>query len=411
MEKNKKNVPKIRFKGFTEEWVEESLGDSATIVGGGTPSTNIKEYWNGDIDWYSPAEIGDKIFVGASLRKITELGLKNSSAQILPVGTVLFSSRAGIGNTAILIKDGATNQGFQSIVPDKNKLDTYFIFSRTNELKRYGEINGAGSTFIEISGKQMACMPIFNPKLAEQAQIGNYFQNIDKLIEAKQSRIDKLKNIKKACLEKMFPKKGATTPEIRFKGFSGEWEENTIGEASFVYDGTHQTPKYTNSGIMFLSVENIKSLKSNKFISLNDYKQNFKTYPENGDVLMTRIGDIGTANVVETDQPIAYYVSLALLKKKELYPYFFKELIHSNEVQNRLWHRTLHIAFPKKINKNEIEKVEITHPFNFEEQQQIGDFLKNLDKLISQNEQQLTKLKNIKKACLEKMFVNKEDVL
>lgn len=411
MEKNKKNVPKIRFKGFTEEWVEESLGDSATIVGGGTPSTNIKEYWNGDIDWYSPAEIGDKFFVGASLRKITELGLKNSSAQILPVGTVLFSSRAGIGNTAILIKDGATNQGFQSIVPDKNKLDTYFIFSRTNELKRYGEINGAGSTFIEISGKQMACMPIFNPKLAEQAQIGNYFQNIDKLIEAKQSRIDKLKNIKKACLEKMFPKKGATTPEIRFKGFSGEWEENTIGEASFVYDGTHQTPKYTNSGIMFLSVENIKSLKSNKFISLNDYKQNFKTYPENGDVLMTRIGDIGTANVVETDQPIAYYVSLALLKKKELYPYFFKELIHSNEVQNRLWHRTLHIAFPKKINKNEIEKVEITHPFNFEEQQQIGDFLKNLDKLISQNEQQLTKLKNIKKACLEKMFVNKEDVL
>lgn len=411
MEKNKKNVPKIRFKGFTEEWVEERLGDSATIVGGGTPSTNIKEYWNGDIDWYSPAEIGDKIFVGASLRKITELGLKNSSAQILPVGTVLFSSRAGIGNTAILIKDGATNQGFQSIVPDKNKLDTYFIFSRTNELKRYGEINGAGSTFIEISGKQMACMPIFNPKLAEQAQIGNYFQNIDKLIEAKQSRIDKLKNIKKACLEKMFPKKGATTPEIRFKGFSGEWEENTIGEASFVYDGTHQTPKYTNSGIMFLSVENIKSLKSNKFISLNDYKQNFKTYPENGDVLMTRIGDIGTANVVETDQPIAYYVSLALLKKKELYPYFFKELIHSNEVQNRLWHRTLHIAFPKKINKNEIEKVEITHPFNFEEQQQIGDFLKNLDKLISQNEQQLTKLKNIKKACLEKMFVNKEDVL
>lgn len=411
MEKNKKNVPKIRFKGFTEEWVKESLGDSATIVGGGTPSTNIKEYWNGDIDWYSPAEIGDKIFVGASLRKITELGLKNSSAQILPVGTVLFSSRAGIGNTAILIKDGATNQGFQSIVPDKNKLDTYFIFSRTNELKRYGEINGAGSTFIEISGKQMACMPIFNPKLAEQAQIGNYFQNIDKLIEAKQSRIDKLKNIKKACLEKMFPKKGATTPEIRFKGFSGEWEENTIGEASFVYDGTHQTPKYTNSGIMFLSVENIKSLKSNKFISLNDFKQNFKTYPENGDVLMTRIGDIGTANVVETDQPIAYYVSLALLKKKELYPYFFKELIHSDEVQNRLWHRTLHIAFPKKINKNEIEKVEITHPFNFEEQQQIGDFLKNLDKLISQNEQQLTKLKNIKKACLEKMFVNKEDVL
>ena len=411
MEKSKKNVPKIRFRGYSEEWKEECLSDSADIVGGGTPSTNIKEYWDGDIDWYSPAEIGDKIFVGKSQRRITELGLKKSSAKILPVGTVLFSSRAGIGSTAILIKEGTTNQGFQSIIPHVNKLNTYFIFSRTSELKHYGEINGAGSTFIEISGKQMACMPILNPEYDEQIAIGNYFQNIDKLIETRQIKLDKLKNIKKASLEKMFPKKGAKVPEIRFKGFSGEWVENTIGEASFVYDGTHQTPKYTNSGVMFLSVENIKTLKSNKFISLNDFKLNFKTYPENGDILMTRIGDIGTANVVETEQPIAYYVSLALLKKKELCPYFYKELIHSNEVQKRLWHRTLHIAFPKKINKNEIEKVELTHPSNFDEQNKIGTFFKNLDNLIIKNEQQLTKLKNIKKACLQKMFVNKEDIL
>ena len=240
-----KRVPAIRFKGFTEEWEEKELGDCADIVGGGTPSTSVKEYWGGDINWYSPAEIGNNTFIQESQRKITELGLKNSSATILPVGTVLFSSRAGIGNTAILTKEAATNQGFQSIIPNKNKLDSYFIFSRTNELKKYGEVNGAGSTFIEVSGKQMSCMPIFNPELAEQKQIGEFFQNVDSLINANQRKLNKLKNIKKACLEKMFPRKGSTIPEIRFKGFTEEWEEKKLGEAyDFKYGQYNNNPSH-----------------------------------------------------------------------------------------------------------------------------------------------------------------------
>jgi Restriction endonuclease S subunits len=150
------------------------LGDVANIVGGGTPSTTNDTYWNGGIDWYSPIEICEQIYVRGSKRKITELGLKKSSAKILPIGTVLFTSRAGIGNTAILAKAGSTNQGFQSIVPKKNELDTYFIFSQTHKLKRYGETTGAGSTFVEVSGKQMADMPISLPLIAEQKNIGAY---------------------------------------------------------------------------------------------------------------------------------------------------------------------------------------------------------------------------------------------
>ena len=141
---------------YIDDWEQRKLGEMADIVGGSTPSTNIDEYWYGDIDWYSPIEIGEQIYVNGSQKKITELGLKKSSAKILPVVTVLFTSRAGIGNTAILAKEGTTNQGFQSIVPHKDELDSYFIFSRTHELKRYGETNGAGSTFVEVSGKQMA---------------------------------------------------------------------------------------------------------------------------------------------------------------------------------------------------------------------------------------------------------------
>ena len=176
-------VPEIRFKGFTGVWEQRKLGDIADIVGGGTPSTGNQSYWDGDIDWYAPAEIADQIYANSSQKKITGLGYENSSAKMLPPGTVLFTSRAGIGKTAILTRKGCTNQGFQSIVPHRGELDSYFIFSRTEELKRYGELVGAGSTFVEVSGKQMAVMELMMPPtMREQQTIGGFFQQLDHLI-------------------------------------------------------------------------------------------------------------------------------------------------------------------------------------------------------------------------------------
>src|SRR5690554_6714279 len=193
-------------------------------------------------------------------------------------------------------------------------------------------------------------------------------------------------------------------PEVRFKGFSGEWEADVLGELTDVYDGTHQTPHYTDNGIMFLSVENIKTLKSEKYISEEAFKKEFKISPQKGDVLMTRIGDIGTANVVESNEPKAYYVSLALLKFKKLNPYFLKESISSDSVAKSIFHKTLHIAFPKKINKNEIAKVVIPYPKIGEEQSRIGSWFQHLDQLITLHQKKYNKLTNIKKAMLEKMF-------
>ena len=100
------SMPEIRFAGFTDAWEQRKLGELADIVGGGTPSTGNPEYWDGDIDWYAPAEIADQIYLESSQRKITELGYDSSSAKILPPGTVLFTSRAGIGKTAILARKG-----------------------------------------------------------------------------------------------------------------------------------------------------------------------------------------------------------------------------------------------------------------------------------------------------------------
>ena len=180
---NGASVPEIRFKGFTDPWEQRKLGDVADIVGGGTPSTNNPNYWDGDIDWYAPAEIAGQIYFDSSQRKITEQGYENSSAKMLPPGTVLFTSRAGIGKTAILSKKGCTNQGFQSIVPHNDELDSYFVFSRTDELKQYGELVGAGSTFVEVSGKQMAAMNLKMPTTIEEQQtIGRFFKRLDTLI-------------------------------------------------------------------------------------------------------------------------------------------------------------------------------------------------------------------------------------
>lgn len=198
----------LRFKDENgndyPDWKLKKLSNIADIIGGGTPSTKKSEYWDGDINWFSPAEIGDKEFVSTSQRRITEKGLEKSSAKMLPIGTVLFTSRAGIGKTAILSKEATTNQGFQSIVPKENDLDSYFLYSMTSILKRNAEKVGAGSTFSEVSRKQMEQIKLLIPILKEQKQIGRLFQIINRKINKQIHKIELLKQRKKGLLQKMF---------------------------------------------------------------------------------------------------------------------------------------------------------------------------------------------------------------
>ncbi|WP_202819654.1 restriction endonuclease subunit S [Campylobacter vicugnae] len=172
-----------------------------------------------------------------------------------------------------------------------------------------------------------------------------------------------------------------------------------------IYDGTHQTPNYTNKGVMFLSVEDIKTLKSNKFISKIEFEKNYKIFPTYGDILLTRIGDIGVANVFLSFEKVAYYVSLALLKPKNVNSFFLQNSFSSDYLKNELFKRTLHIAFPKKINKNEIGKMQFKIPKNITEQEKIGAFFSKLDKLIALHQSKFEKLQKIKKSCLQNMFV------
>ena len=193
-------------------------------------------------------------------------------------------------------------------------------------------------------------------------------------------------------------------PAIRFAGFTEAWEQRKLGDVVGIYDGVHQTPKYQDNGIMFLSVENIETLQSSKYISEDDFKRDYKVYPQENDILMTRIGDVGTTNVIADNALKAYYVSLALLKYKSTNPYFLSNAIQSDYVKKGLANRTLKTAIPMKINKDEIGKVDVMLPTSVKEQTKIGEYFRNINNLITLHQREYEKLTSVKKSMLEKMF-------
>lgn len=261
-----------------------------------------------------------------------------------------------------------------------------------------------GATINQLTGYMFKQMVFFMPGKEEQEKIGSLFSTLENTITLHQRKLEALKKLKRTLLQKMFPKKGHLKPELRFFGFTNDWEQRKLNEIASIYDGTHQTPRYTSNGIPFLSVENITTLQSSKFISEKDFLRDFPVYPKKGDVLLTRIGDVGTANVYERNQKVAFYVSLALLKLRETDPYFVNASFRSNSTRKEVWKRTLHIAFPKKINKNEIGKVNIQIP-SLAEQRKIGIFFYSLDRLITLHQRKLEIYKKLKKGLLQKMFI------
>ena len=326
--------PIIRFKGYQDDWEQRKLGELAEIVGGGTPSTSVDSYWDGDIDWYAPAEIGEQIYLKSSQRKITEEGLNKSSAKVLPVGTVLFTSRAGIGKTAILLKEGCTNQGFQSIVPNKDKLDSYFIFTRSEELKRYGEIVGAGSTFVEVSGKQMANMELMMPTtMDEQQKIGGYFSNLDNLITLHQRKCDETKRLKKYMLQKMFPQNGEKVPEIRFSGFTDDWEQRKLGDVAPLRGGyAFKSSEYKKDGTPIVRISNILPDGSigADFACYDDMENDENISLRNGDALLAMSGaTTGKVSILKCKNTDKYYQNqrVGYFKRNIQYNYDFVSTI------------------------------------------------------------------------------------
>lgn len=275
----------------------------------------------------------------------------------------------------------------------------YYYFSQyfIDEVRKYT----AKSTVDSVRRPMIADMLIPLPPLHEQTAIADTLAAFDTHIANLAELISKKKAIRDGVLEDLM------SGRTRLKGFRGEWEVKTLGEVCKIFDGTHQTPKYTSRGVKFVSVENIHALyNSEKYISNDDYYHNFKIYPQKGDILMTRIGDIGTPCIVSQDEPIAYYVSLALLKYISINNAYLYYCIQGHAFQKELYDRTLHHATPKKINKGEIGKCLVIIPPP-DEQIAIADTLTALDTEISSLEAERDKISQIRDGAMNDLLTGK----
>jgi type I restriction enzyme, S subunit len=196
-------------------------------------------------------------------------------------------------------------------------------------------------------------------------------------------------------------------PALRFPEFKDEWERKKLGKVADIYDGTHQTPNYVDSGVKFVSVENINDIvNTDKFITKEAFDKEYKIKPKDGDILMTRItaGIIGATAIVKNNEPLGYYVSLALIRIKNHFDVnFLCQRIESNEFKNELHKRIIHVAFPKKINLGDISDCEVAYP-NLPEQQKISAFLAEVDNKLQRLKQMKTLLEEYKKGTMQKIF-------
>ena len=377
------------------------MGDIADIVGGGTPSTGNQSYWDGDIDWYAPAEIADQIYANSSQKKITGLGYENSSAKMLPPGTVLFTSRAGIGKTAILTRKGCTNQGFQSIVPHRGELDSYFIFSRTEELKRYGELVGAGSTFVEVSGKQMAVMELMMPPtMREQQTIGGFFQQLDHLITLHQ----------RECIS-FTARAGRRILTANKKRNTSSWEQRKFSELVQIERGGSPRPiddfiTDTPNGLNWIKIGDAPTqgnyiTKTAEKIRPEGLSKTREVHP--GDLILSNSMSFGKPYIMGIDGCIHDGWLLIRNTYGVFDLTFLCHLLGTPQMLSQ--YRSLAAGSTvNNLNKELVGNTVVTIP-SITEQRVLGDYLEQLDNLITLHQRELEKLQNIKKSMLEKMFV------
>ena len=204
-EQKKLNVPNLRFPEFQGKWNMCKLGDIAIVVGGGTPDTNTSQYWNGKIQWFTPSEIGRNKYVDNSVRTISEEGLNKSSAKLLPIGTILLSSRATVGECSINKKECTTNQGFQSLIP-KEKISNEFVYYLIQTKRKDLIRKSCGSTFLEISANEVRKIVISIPTIKEQDKIANVLFLLDERIATQNKIIDKLQSLIKGFRNDMYGK-------------------------------------------------------------------------------------------------------------------------------------------------------------------------------------------------------------
>ena len=289
------------------------LGEICQIVSGSTPKTSIDEYWDGDLDWITPAELTDDSYiVTESARKITELGVKKTGLKPFPRGTVILSSRAPIGKVAIAGKEMFCNQGFKNLICSEVILPEYlywFLKGNTEHLNSLGR----GATFKEISKKIVSDIEINVPDIGTQKNAVDILGRCWAIIKKRKEESEKFDELIKARFVEMFGDQGKNQ-------FS--FTVGTLKDVADIYLGLTHTPAYVNDGRPFISVRDISSgvidFSNCHYITEEEF-QSLPTgaRPKENDLLFCRVGTIGRPVIIPKGMPeFGSFVSVGFLRKK-----------------------------------------------------------------------------------------------
>ena len=378
------------------------IGDICTVVSGSTPKSNIEEYWNGDIKWITPAEITDDSYVISDTeRHITEKAVEKTNLTLLPVGTVLLSSRAPIGKTAIVGAEMYCNQGFKNLICSERIYNKYLYFFLTSKVD-YLNALGRGATFKEISKGIVEDVEIPLPSLDEQKKIAERFEAIQQLLNKRKQALLYLDNIVKSRFIEMFG-----DPVMNPMG----WEVKKLKDLSLkISDGVHAKPNYTEDGKPFISVVNITTghidFSNCKFVSQEDYEKMIKsTHPEKGDVLYTKVGaTYGIPAYVDTDEDFCLYVSVCLIKPKHelVNARFLTESMRLPYIKHQADRRIRGIGVPD-LHLNQIREFDIVCP-PLDLQERYMEFVDLVDKSKLAVQQSIETLQTLKAKLMQDYF-------
>ena len=414
MAKNTK--PTIRFKGFTDAWEQRKLGEVGKARSGvGFPdaeqggSVGVPFFKVSDMNW--DGNENEMIIANNYVTVAQILAHRWSPIEELPaiffakVGAAVMLNRKRLCRFPFLLDNNTMAYSIPSINWNADFAKALFETVDLTSLVQIGALPSYNASDVED-------ITICLPNLSEQMKIGAYFKQIDNLITLHQRKYDSLVNVKKAMLEKMFPKNGETVPEIRFKGFTDAWEQRklsgiyqNIGNA---FVGT-ATPYYVEDGHFYLESNNIKDgqINRNSEIFINDefYEKQKDKWLHTGDMVMVQSGHVGHAAVIpeELDNSAAHALIMFRNQKEKVNPYFLNYQYQTNKAKKKIEGITTGNTI-KHILASDMQEFVVDVP-DFEEQEIIGAYFQQLDNLITLHQRKLEKLKNIKKSCLEKMFV------
>ena len=410
--------PKIRFKGFTKDWEQRKLGDVIDdMYNGQTPSRNKSEYWNGTIKWLSSGEL-NRGTVYDSIETITEEGQKAANLKIVPKGTFVMAitglEAAGTrGNCALLGFDTTLNQSCMALFPKQEMLTSEFLFQWYRKVgEEYGINYTQGTKQQSYNAELIKILPISLPSVVEQRKISSYLSHLDHLITLHQRKCEQTKKLKKYMLQKMFPQNGAKVPEIRFYGFTYDWEQRKLGDMGSTFTGLSGKTKedFGHGDAQFITYMNVFSnpvanLEMTEAVEI-DAKQN---RVKKGDVFFTTSSEtpeeVGMSCVMPENKDNIYLNSFCFgYRPTEKFDLdYLAYVLRADSFRKEMTFLAQGIS-RYNISKNKVMEVSIPIP-NLEEQTMVGHYFSNLDHLITLHQRKCDELKKMKKYMLQNMFI------